>query len=71
VERTTSSLNVDLELHAKARAAVRIVSRATGRRYTLAQFMREAIVGQLAIVARDYCDGRSIQPDADPLAPGR
>ena len=71
MERTTSSLNVDLELHAKARAAVRIVSRATGRRYTLAQFMREAITGQLAIVARDYNDGRPIQPDVQPLAPGR
>lgn len=71
MERATSSLNVDRQLHALARAAVRIVSRATGRRYTLAQFMREAITGQLEIVARDYNDGRPIQPDDEPLEPGR
>ncbi|OFJ54260.1 50S ribosomal protein L7ae [Mycolicibacterium grossiae] len=59
------------ELHQRARAAVRIVERVTGRRYTIAQFLREAIVAQLAVIARDYNRGREIYPDSEPLEPGR
>ena len=66
-----SKLNVPAELHQRARAAVRIVRRVTGRRYTIAQFVTEAFVAQLAAIARDYNDGREIYPDAEPLERGR
>ena len=69
--KRTSSVNVDSELHARARAAVRIVSQATNRRYTLTQFVREAFIGQLAVVSRDYNNGREIRPDDERLDPGR
>lgn len=70
MRKSTSSINVDIELHARARAAVRIVSRATNRRYTLAQFVREAFIGQLAVLSRDYNNGREIRPDDERLDPG-
>lgn len=66
-----SKVNIPTELHQRARAAVRIVERVTGRRYTIAQFLREAIVAQLAVIARDYNRGREIYPDTEPLEPGR
>lgn len=66
-----SKLNVPTELHHRARAAVRIVERVTGRRYTIAQFVREAFVAQLRVIERDYNDGREILPDSQPLEPGR
>ncbi|WP_176749532.1 50S ribosomal protein L7ae [Mycolicibacterium grossiae] len=66
-----SKVNIPTELHQRARAAVRIVERVTGRRYTIAQFLREAIVAQLAVIARDYNRGREIYPDSEPLEPGR
>jgi fructose/tagatose bisphosphate aldolase len=66
-----SKVNIPTELHQRARAAVRIVERVTGRRYTISQFFREAVVAQLAIIARDYNQGREILPDTDPLDPGR
>lgn len=66
-----SKVNIPTELHQRARAAVRIVERVTGRRYTIAQFLREAIIAQLAVIARDYNRGRDIYPDTEPLEPGR
>lgn len=66
-----SKLNVPTELHQRARAAVRLVERVTGRRYTIAQFLREAISSQLSVIARDYNQGREILPDTAPLEPGR
>lgn len=66
-----SKLNVPAELHQRARAAVRIVRRVTGRRYTIAQFVTEAFVAQLAVIARDYNGGREIFPDTEPLERGR
>lgn len=66
-----SKLNVPTELHQRARAAVRIVRRVTGRRYTIAQFVTEAFVAQLAVIARDYNGGREIYPDTEPLERGR
>jgi hypothetical protein len=66
-----SKVNVPTELHQRARAAVRIVQRVTGRHYTIAQFLREAISAQLTVIARDYNQGRQIHPDTEPLDPGR
>lgn len=66
-----SKVNIPTELHQRARAAVRIVERVTGRRYTIAQFLREAIVAQLRVIARDYNSDREIYPDSEPLEPGR
>ncbi|ORX21146.1 50S ribosomal protein L7ae [Mycobacterium xenopi] len=59
------------ELHERARAAVRIVERVTGRRYTFAQFLREAITAQLGVIARDYNNNNEIFPDTRPLERGR
>ncbi|ART74559.1 50S ribosomal protein L7ae (plasmid) [Mycobacterium dioxanotrophicus] len=59
------------DLHRRARAAVRIVQRVTGRPYTFAQFVREAFIAQLAVIARDYNRGAEIYPDDEPLGPGR
>ncbi|KXO95837.1 hypothetical protein AXK56_16640 [Tsukamurella pulmonis] len=70
-QKATSPTNIDTDLLALARAAVRIVQRKTGRRYTLAQFFREATIAQLRQVSRDYNDGRPITPDETPLPPGR
>lgn len=64
-------VNVPTDLHQRARAAVRLVERVTGRRYTFAQFVREAFLAQLAVIARDYNQGRDIYPDSAPLDPGR
>jgi hypothetical protein len=66
-----SKVNIPTELHQRARAAVRLVKRVTGRRYTIAQFLREAISSQLSVIARDYNQGREILPDTAPLDPGR
>lgn len=66
-----SKVNIPTELHQRARAAVRIVQRVTGRPYTIAQFLREAVAGQLAVIARDYNHGREILPDSSPLEPGQ
>jgi hypothetical protein len=66
-----SKVNIPTELHQRARSAVRIVERVTGRRYTIAQFLREAIIAQLRVIARDYNGDREILPDSDPLEPGR
>lgn len=68
---TVSKVNIPTDLHQRARAAVRIVQRVTGRPYTIAQFFREAIMAQLAVIARDYNGGKEIYPDAEPLDPGR
>lgn len=66
-----SKLNVPAELHQRARAAVRIVRRATGRQYTISQFVTEAFMAQLSIIARDYNSGQEIYPDTEPLERGR
>ncbi|WP_260860834.1 hypothetical protein [Mycobacterium tilburgii] len=66
-----SKVNIPTDLHQRARAAVRIVERATGRRYTIAQFLREAIIAQLQVIARDYNFDREIFPDSQRLDPGR
>ena len=66
-----SKVNIPTHLHQRARAAVRLVERVTGRRYTFAQFVREAVIAQLAVIARDYNCGRDIYPDSAPLEPGR
>ncbi|MEN4449092.1 MULTISPECIES: hypothetical protein [Mycobacteriaceae] len=66
-----SKVNIPRDLHLRARAAVRIVRRVTGRSYTIAQFLREAIMAQLAVIARDYNNGQEIYPDTAPLDPGR
>jgi hypothetical protein len=73
-ERSTSAVskvNIPKDLHQRARAAVRIVRGVTGRPYTIAQFLREAIMAQLTVIARDYNRGREIYPDTEPLEPGR
>jgi hypothetical protein len=66
-----SKVNIPIDLHQRARAAVRLVERVTGRRYTFAQFVREAFIAQLDVIARDYNSGRDIYPDSQPLEPGR
>ena len=66
-----SKVNIPKDLHLRGRAAVRIVRKVTGRRYTFAQFLREAIVAQLAVITRDYNGGHEIYPDGEPLDPGR
>jgi hypothetical protein len=66
-----TKVNIPTELHQRSRAAVRIVERVTGRRYTLAQFLREAITAQLWLIARDYNDANEIFPDSRPLERGR
>jgi hypothetical protein len=66
-----SRVNLPSEQHQRARAAVRIVERVTGRRYTIAQFLREAVDAQLRVIARDYNDDREILPDSEPLERGR
>jgi hypothetical protein len=66
-----SKVNIPIDLHQQARAAVRLVERVTGRRYTFAQFVREAFVAQLTVIARDYNSGCAIVPDTEPLEPGR
>lgn len=66
-----TTVNIPAELHQRARAAVRIVERVTGRTYTIAQFFREAVIAQLAVIARDYNQGREIEPDLEPLDRGR
>lgn len=69
--RATTTLNVQHELHDMARAAVRLVRQKTGRPYSLAQFTREAVTAQLRIIAETYNNGRRIEPDEEPLEPGR
>lgn len=69
--RGTSTVNVPHDLHALARAAVRLVRRKTGRPYSLMQFTQEAFATQLRVIAETYNDGRAIQPDAEPLEPGK
>ena len=69
--RNLSKVNVDTDLRERARAAVRLVRRVTGRRYTLSQFVREAFIAQLAQIAADYNSGHEIHPDTEPLEPGR
>lgn len=71
VATAVSKVNIPTDLHQRARAAVRLVERVTGRRYTFAQFVREAVIAQLAVIARDYNRGRDISPDSAPLEPGR
>lgn len=66
-----TTVNIPVDLHQRARAAVRIVREATGRRYTIAQFFREAITKQLNAISRDYNQGREILPDPTPLDAGR
>ena len=66
-----SKVNIPTDLHQRARAAVRLVERVTGRRYTFAQFVREKFIAQLAVIARDYNRGRDIYPDRAPLEPRR
>lgn len=66
-----STVNIPAELHQRARAAVRIVERVTGRTYTIAQFCREAFIAQIAVISRDYNQGREIEPDSEPLDRGR
>ena len=65
-----SKVNIPTDLHQRARAAVRLIERVTGRRYTFAQFVGEAFIAQLAVIA-DYNRGRDIYPDSAPLEPGR
>lgn len=64
-------MNVDLDRQSRIRSAVRLIQRVTGRRYSGAAFLREAIDAQLAVVARDYNGGRPIPPDDAPLPRGR
>ena len=66
-----SKVNLPTDLHQRARAAVRLVERVTGRRYTFAQFVREAFIAQLDVIARDYNRGHDIYPDSAPLGPAR
>lgn len=66
-----SKVNIRKDLHARARAAVRIVTKVTGRPYTMTQFLSEAVISQLNVIARDYNAGREIAPDDTPLEPGR
>ncbi|MEW2484236.1 hypothetical protein AB0876_32085 [Mycobacterium sp. NPDC049093] len=66
-----SKVNIPRDLHQRARAAVRIVRKVTGRPYTFAQFVREAFMAQLSVIARDYNGGQEIFPDTAPLDPGR
>lgn len=66
-----SSMNIPAELLAVARAAVRIVRVETGRPYSLKQFTVEAVTAQIRAIADTYNDGRTIQPDTNPLERGR
>ncbi|MEU2006733.1 hypothetical protein ABZ518_35910 [Rhodococcus sp. NPDC019616] len=45
--------------------------RKTGRSYSLMQFTQEAFAAQLRVIAETYNDGRAIEPDAEPLEPGK
>lgn len=63
--------NLDSDRLALIRSAVRLIERTTGRRYSAAEFLREAVDAQLAVVAHDYNDGRPIAPDYEPLPKGR
>lgn len=65
------SQDIPIELRNRARAAVDLVSTKTGHRYTLAQFMKDAISAQLEALAIDYNDGRPIEPTERPLPRGR
>ena len=65
-------MNVDLDRQSRIRSAVRLIQRVTGRRYSGAAFLREAIDAQLAVVAPStYNGGWPIPPDDAPLPPGR
>lgn len=66
-QRRHSTVNVSQEQLASARAAVRLVSRVTGRRYTMANFVREAVALQLRRICEEYNEGRPIAPDPEPL----
>lgn len=66
--RTASStLAVDLERHALARAAVGRVCEVTGQKYTIRQFTREAVDRKLREIWDDYNDGQPVPPDYEPL----
>ena len=47
------------------------IVRQAERQSQVAQFVREAFIAQLAVIARDYNRGRDIYPDSAPLEPGR
>lgn len=65
------TVNVDPALHARARAAVRLM-RTKGRPdYTMSTFTDEAFAGQLREIETIYNDGHAIMPDPKALAPGR
>jgi hypothetical protein len=66
-----SSVNLARDLHEQARAAVRIVRRATGRKYTMAQFLQEAVTAQIKSICDTFNEGRPVYPDDRPLEPGR
>lgn len=67
----SGTVNLDGDRQALIRSAVRLIERTTGRRYSAAKFLREAVDAQLAVVARDYNEGRPIPPDYEPLPKGR
>lgn len=65
-----SSVNINPDLLAVARGAVRLVRRKTGRAYSLQQFTNEAVTAQIQAIADTYNDGRPIPPDEVPLEKG-
>lgn len=66
--RSYSTVNVDHDQLAQARAAVRLVAKVSGRDYRLATFVREAFTRQLRSIWDEYNEGRPIAPDPAPLA---
>lgn len=65
-----TTVNVDIDQHAVARAAVRLVRYGDSRPYTMRQFVREALADKIARIAAEYNDGKEIEPDEEPLETG-
>lgn len=65
------TINLDNHRLALIRSAVRLIERETGRRYTAAQLLREAVDAQLSVVSREYNNDQPIRPDYEPLPKGR
>lgn len=65
------TVNVPRALHARARAAVRLVRASGNSGYNMAKFTIEAFAAQLRQIEKTYNAGEAIAPDAEPLERGR
>lgn len=63
-------MNINPDLLAVARGAIRLVRQKTGRAYSLQQFTHEAVTAQIQAIADTYNDGNPIPPDETPLEKG-